>query len=311
MDIDISKYNLKGCHTQEKFIKKNYPELYKYMINKLPNDLSWAERLYWIKNNIHSRPNCPVCGKEVKFCEHNGRYYNYCSVKCMSNSKEVRSKIENTCENKYGIKYPLHTERVRDEMRKKYGGIGFASKTIMDKFLTVCEEKYGDPHYSNREKAKETVKNTYNSPRGKEITNHIYQVKKKNHTLNTSKLENDIKNWLNENNIEYKCHYKNKKYPFACDFYFPSNDMYLEIQGHWTHGEHPFNSENREDQNIVEYWKNKNTKYYNSAIDVWTIRDPHKREVAKMNNLNFRELFQPTLNDVINFVKENVIGKNL
>ena len=105
MDIDISKYNLKGCHTQEKFIEKNYPELYKYMINKLPDDLSWTERLYWIKNNVHSRPTCPICGKEVEFCEHNGRYYNYCSVKCMSNSKEVRSKIENTCLNKYGMKY--------------------------------------------------------------------------------------------------------------------------------------------------------------------------------------------------------------
>ena len=306
MDIDISKYNLKGCHTQEKFIQTNYPELYEYMINDLPNDLSWGERLYWIKNDIHSRPTCPVCGKEVNFCDHNGRYYNYCSVKCMSNSKEVRSKIEHTCIDKYGLKYPLHTEETREEIRKKYGGIGFASKIVMDKFLKVCEERYGNPHYSNREKAKETVKKTYNSSRGKEITDHIYQVKKKNQTLNSSKIEDDIENWLKENDIIYERHHKNKKYPFACDFYFPPNDLYLEIQGHWTHGKHPFNPENEEDQSIVESWKIKNTKYYNSAIDVWTVRDVNKREYAKNNNLNFHELFQPTLDDVINFVHKYV-----
>ena len=308
MDINISKYNLKGCHTQEKFIKKNYPELYEYMMNELPNDLSWAERLCWIKNDIHSRPTCPICGKEVNFCDHNGRYYNYCSVKCMSNSKEVRSKIENTCLNKYGMEYPLHTEETREKMRKKYGGIGFASKIIMDKFLKVCEERYGDPHYNNREKAKETIKKTYASPRGKEITDHIYQVKKKNHTLNTSKLETDIKNWLEQNHINFKYQYKSKEYPFNCDFYFPDKDLYLEIQGHWTHGKHPFNPSNPQDIEKLEQLKQKN---YVDSIDVWTHRDPHKRKIAKQNNLNFHELFQPTLNDVINFVKENVIGKNL
>ena len=306
MDIDISKYNLRGCHTQEKFIQTNYPELYEYMINDLPNDLSWGERLYWIKNDIHYRPTCPVCGKEVNFCDHNGRYYNYCSVKCMSNSKEVRSKIENTCLNKYGMKYVYDTPECKDKLKKKYGGIGFASKILRQKVEDICKEKYGDPHYRNRGKAKETVKRTYNSSRGKEITDHIYQVKKKNHTLNSSKLEVDIENWLKENCIVYECHRKNKKYPFECDFYFPSNDLYLEIQGHWTHGKHPFNPENEEDQSIVESWKIKNTKYYNNAIDVWTVRDVNKREYAKRNNLNFHELFQPTLNDVINFVHKYI-----
>ena len=111
---------------------------------------------------------------------------------------------------------------------------------------------------------------------------------------------------MKENDIIYERHRKNKKYPFACDFYFPSNDLYLEIQGHWTHGKHPFNPENGEDQSIVESWKNKNTKYYNSAIDVWTVRDIKKREYAKKNNLNFHELFQPTIDDVINFVHKYV-----
>ena len=76
-------------------------------------------------------------------------------------------------------------------------------------------------------------------------------------------------------------------------------NLYVEIQGNWTHGPHPFDKNNKEDISILNNWKEKNTPYYLSAIKNWTINDPHKREVAKNNKLNFLEIFTQDVNDLI------------
>lgn len=76
-----------------------------------------------------------------------------------------------------------------------------------------------------------------------------------------------------------------------CDFYIPEKDLFIEYQGHWTHGKHPFDKDCLEDKLIIESWKSKNTKYYNLAINTWTIRDFLKRKTAKENNLNWVEFF--------------------
>ena len=68
-----------------------------------------------------------------------------------------------------------------------------------------------------------------------------------------------IRRVLKENNINYKTQYKSELYPFCCDFYFPDNDLYLEINAHWTHGYHPFDSTNKDDLLLLEQWKKKNT----------------------------------------------------
>ena len=90
-----------------------------------------------------------------------------------------------------------------------------------------------------------------------------------------------------------------KSYPFACDFYIVDKNLYVEIQGNWTHGPHPFDKNNKEDINILNNWKEKNTPYYLSAIKNWTINDPYKREVAKNNKLNFIEIFTQNVDDLI------------
>ena len=60
-----------------------------------------------------------------------------------------------------------------------------------------------------------------------------------------------------------------------------SLDLYIEYNGSWTHGKHPFDPTNKDDIEIVEKWKAKNKKYYFIAINTWTKRDVNKRNVAK------------------------------
>lgn len=85
-----------------------------------------------------------------------------------------------------------------------------------------------------------------------------------------------------------------------------------------THGGHPFNENNEDDINKLNYLKsldnNHNTpgnNLYNSTIYTWTIKDPFKRKVAKENNLKYFEFFNINeLQNWINKYKNNEYKKN-
>lgn len=86
---------------------------------------------------------------------------------------------------------------------------------------------------------------------------------------------------------------KDPRYPWHCDFYIKSLDLFIEINGIWTHGPHPFDENNQEDLKLLEKWKIKSkiSKFYKKAIDGWTIRDILKRKPVKENNLKYIEIF--------------------
>ena len=89
---------------------------------------------------------------------------------------------------------------------------------------------------------------------------------------------------------QYKC----ERYPFCCDFYIKSTDTFIELQGMWTHGKHPYNSNSIKDQVKLQQWQSKannGSKFYRNAIKVWTVSDPLKRETAINSNLNYIEVF--------------------
>ena len=134
----------------------------------------------------------------------------------------------------------------------------------------------------------------------KEVRNKVDITKRKNGTFNTSKPEQEIKRLLEEKfpNVQYQ--YKSEKYPFNCDFYIPELDLYIEFQGIWTHGKHPF-SESVEDLETLDKWKTESitSEFYKNAIEVWTIKDVEKRKIALQNNINLLEFF--TIDEFMNW----------
>lgn len=132
--------------------------------------------------------------------------------------------------------------------------------------------------------------------------NKMLETKRKNNSWSTSNLEIDIYNKLKQKiqNIEYQ--FKSDLYPFLCDFYLHDYNVYIEIQGTWTHGLHPFDPLNENDIKILNKWKEKsiNSTYYKSAINIWTKWDVIKRAIAKMNKLNFLEFFSNNADDIVN-----------
>lgn len=92
--------------------------------------------------------------------------------------------------------------------------------------------------------------------------------------------------------------FKSDVYPFYCDFYIRSRDMYIDSRYHWTHNDHPFDMDNRADADTVKEWKKRNTSYFEKAVLTWTKTDPKKRETAKTNGLNFLEFWDVKLSDL-------------
>lgn len=121
------------------------------------------------------------------------------------------------------------------------------------------------------------------------ITQKQINTKIKNNSLNISKLENKCYEQLltKFKTYDIKRQYKSKEYPFYCDFYIISLNLYIECHFHWTHGAKLFDSNNLNDINTLNNWKNKNSMYYKNAIYVWTTLDIKKYNLAKQNNLNY------------------------
>ena len=221
-----------------------------------------------------------------------------------------RNKCRQTCLEKYGVDNPMSLDSVRDKIKetniKRYGVEWSAqNKEINQKTINTQIKKYGGVF--NPEKVKKTNIEKYgvekpfmssdiqNKIRDKKdiILQKVNNTKRINGTFNSSSTEKVSKTLLIEkfgidNVIEQ---YKSDLYPFYCDFYIKNLDLYIECNYHWTHGGHIFNKDNNDDIEKLNKWKQKNTKFYNNAIDVWTKRDQLKIKTAKDNNLNYKTFY--------------------
>lgn len=123
-----------------------------------------------------------------------------------------------------------------------------------------------------------------------------FLTKKLNNSFNVSQPEKDLYEKLLKENVNKTIlkQYKDpERYPFYCDFYIVEDDLFIELNAHWTHGGHPFDPNNEDDLKTLEVWKEKakTSKFFQTAIEVWTIRDPKKLQCAKEHNLNYKVIY--------------------
>ena len=123
-----------------------------------------------------------------------------------------------------------------------------------------------------------------------------YETKKRNKSFNTSRLEESYYKELCEtfgvDNV--KRQYRDKeRYPFRCDFYIVSEDLFIECNFHWTHGGTPFNPDDSKCIAQLDAWKKQAEKseYFRVAIDTWTHRDVEKLRIARENRLNYKVIY--------------------
>lgn len=278
--------------------------------------------------------NSPMCDETVREKQRHTMQELY-GVESPLQSVSIRQQMINTLHDNYGVTNPMDSDVIRnrllntirlrygadsvlssDEIRKKiqdtcnvlYGGNGpFASVDVQEKARETMLSKYGveNPMCSDtiRDRVKETNLRLYgfdNPMKNPDVQEKVSSTKRKNHTFNVSELEDVLYESLCNvfSSFDVERQYKSDVYPFACDFYIKSRDMYIELNGSWTHGQHWFGSQST-DSDILSDWQSKSSKseYYQNAIKVWTSRDVVKRDMAKQNNLNYIVFWDCKLRD--------------
>ena len=123
-----------------------------------------------------------------------------------------------------------------------------------------------------------------------------YDTKKKNNSFNTSSYEKAFLENLKKDNVgkTILTQYKDKKrYPYYCDFYIVEDDLFIELNAHWTHGGKPYDPNDAECQEKLKLWeeKSKQSEFYKVAIETWTKRDVEKLQCALKNRLNYKTIY--------------------
>ena len=330
--------------TSLKYLNKHI-DIKNYLLNRFTDinydETNIYEIIYRIVHNIQKIPKCKICGKPLKFKRTYG-YGSYCSQKCVQNDKEIKQKKEQTSLKHFGTKTPLLSQEIKEKSFKtniiKYGvktpsssliikekvkqtniknlGVPYTSqnKNCIEKMRQTCIEKYGVEHNFQIKEVQEHRKQYWLNKYGVDnpmkvlyLRQKNYNTKKQNKTFNTSKIENNFYEYLktkfNEQDIYRQ--YNSDKYPFNCDFYIKTLNLYIEIQAYWCHMNHPFDKNNLNDINKL---KELQEKHYNKAIEIWTIRDVKKRMIAKENNLNYLEIFTNKLDEAIKIFETYLNG---
>lgn len=127
-----------------------------------------------------------------------------------------------------------------------------------------------------------------------------YETRRENGTINSSSKETELLNLLislyGESDVIHQ-YFDKERYPFKCDFYIKSIDLFIEYHGTWTHGARPFDESDESCINTLNDWKEKslNSKYYEIAIYNWTDLDVRKLETFRKNHLNFMIIYPNNL----------------
>ena len=230
-----------------------------------------STKVYWVLNGLTQFPRCVVCGnpitKNVKATE---GYPKHCSAKCLASDETVKMHKEEAFERKYGngIVNPFQVESVKM------------------KIASTMLRKYGNGSYTRTQEYRDKVKSIMS-----ETNKRRNETMERNDSFRGSSLELIVGGILKKKFPDLKTQYVSEEYPFRCDFFIPSRNQYIEYNGTWTHGGHPFNEKDERDVAKLDDWKSRNSKYYENAIETWTVRDVKKRNLARDSGLNFVELW--------------------
>ena len=241
----------------------------------------------------------------------------YIHDKALNNAKtkEAKTKKKQTCFKHFGVEYSLAASQIREKIEntniKKYGGVSpSCSDRVKDKMRETNRIKYGKDYYTQTEEYKERHQITWNKKteeEKREIVDRVSRTKRMNHSFNTSTSEEIFYKVLvdkfGKRNIQRQYIDKNR-YPFHCDFYITSLDIFIELNLFFTHGGHPFDKDNFHDLETLKIWKDKSSisQFYKNAIETWTIKDPLKIKTASTNNLNFYNFY--SLDEALEFIKK-------
>jgi len=286
------------CKTCNEFLKEPFtqdkqPSYHIYCSNKCKNINE--EKKQKSINTCLEKYGTPVSSQSEIVKE---KERNTINSRTEEEKNKITSRARKTYIKKYGVNWISKSKEFKDKFKETWDNKSEEElQDIKNKKENTCLEKYGVKYYFEteefQEKSKQTILDKYGveyTHQCKEILDKVNETKHKNGTFNTSRPEEEFYKYLlnnfSENDVKRQ-YYKDSRYPFRCDFYIKSLDLFIELNLSWVHGGHWFNKNSKEDLKILDKWKNKNTDYYNAAINTWTKRDLLKKKTAIKNKINY------------------------
>jgi hypothetical protein len=287
-------------------IRKNYPEIYRGIEDfNFPENYTFQQKLWHFLQDDFTIHRCE-CGNNLHFIDFRRGYRTYCSTDCpcsinhnketvklaqiSSRKKESRKKAVSTIIRKNGGKF--WSEENLKRLKSPYRN----NTERCDKIRKALERNRPLMNKKIRETIKRNITD-FTAVSGKPIKGC------------SSRIEMSFYKYLIDRfgfeNVEPQ-YFDKERYPFNCDFYLPEYDLFVEIQGSWTHGGHPFNPENTDDLNKLDLWRSKNSRYYDNAIYTWTDLDMRKRDVAEENHINRLEIFSSDITETIRIFEKSI-----
>jgi len=167
-DEIMQKVNSLNIHKKRLmvYLKNHLPDVYEAVLQNTSfldatytakNEITFAERLYCVRNNLSERKTCCVCGKYVSFNTDICEYRKTCSISCSRKTKETLDKFRTTLASKDD---PLNTKRARETRYSKNGGKWHADDFVQKTQNTIAE-RHGDSHWNNPEQTRQTCMTKY------------------------------------------------------------------------------------------------------------------------------------------------------
>lgn len=232
---------------------------------------------------------CNMCGQMITV--NPGSHLAGSDCRC-----QQAAKIESTSMARYGatnaMLNPTIVAKMRETNMQRYGAPTYMQTAeFKEKSVETLMSKYGVDHIS---------KSSFYDEHKDEIVAKIHQSMKKNGSYSTSTAEDEFYSKLvahfGEDNVIRQ--YKSELYPYACDFYIVSEDLYIEFNGHWTHGERFYNENDPYTHQFMKRLESKDGKYHKKAKYVFSTLDVEKVAIAKANHLNYVVFWDSELRDV-------------
>ena len=199
-----------------------------------------------------------------------------------------------TSQSRYGVDHPSQRASFR-QLASQYMSDPENQRRIRAKTVSTNQERYGVAYFTQLPEHHLEQSHRMSDPAHQR---RILSAKRENGTLATSAPEDALYEllveYVNQHGMTVVRQYRDeKRYPFAVDFYIPERDLFIELNGSWSHGGHWYEADREMDQKTVQTWlkKGEKSKYYRVALKTWTQRDVRKREAARRSELNYVTLW--------------------
>lgn len=195
--------------------------------------------------------------------------------------EQMVARHRQTSQERYGVSHPSkrpeHSEALRQFHAtlppEWYGRIAEGHMRNHGQFYAQTPE--------GRERASERM-------RDPQVQARIREAKKERGAFVTSHAERRLHEMLlaefGEKDVRTQHH--DPRYPYACDFYIPSRDLFVELNGFWMHGGRWYDQTENLDQ-IRFLGAGGRSEIYSVADKTWRERDVAKRAAARKSGLNY------------------------